>query len=58
VRAFTIDERRNRRARRHFLSAGDAPPITMVVAGLVGLHATDPATPVPLDAVTAGSTRR
>lgn len=43
VRTFTIDERRNRLARRHFLSAGDS--VTAVVAGLVGLHATDPATP-------------
>jgi DNA glycosylase AlkZ-like len=45
VRAFTVDERRNRLARRHFLSAGDAPPVTRVIAGLLGLHATDPATP-------------
>jgi Winged helix DNA-binding domain len=45
VRAFTVDERRNRLARRHFLSAGDTPPITRVIAGLLGLHATDPATP-------------
>jgi hypothetical protein len=45
VRTFTVDERRNRLARRHFLAAGDPPPVTRVVAGLVGLHATDPATP-------------
>ena len=45
MRRFTIDERRNRLARRHFLSAGDPPPLTRVIAGLVGLHATDPATP-------------
>lgn len=45
MRAFTIDERRNRLARRHFLSAGDTPPLSRVIAGLVGLHATDPATP-------------
>jgi hypothetical protein len=45
VRTFTIDERRNRLARRHFLAAGDPAPITGVIAGLVGLHATDPATP-------------
>jgi hypothetical protein len=45
VRAFTVDERRNRLARRHFLAAGDAPPITRVIGGLLGLHATDPATP-------------
>jgi hypothetical protein len=45
VRAFTIDERRNRLARRHFLSARDSPPVTRVIAGLLGLHATDPAAP-------------
>jgi hypothetical protein len=45
VRAFTVDERRNRLARRHFLAADDASPITRVIGGLVGLHATDPATP-------------
>ncbi|OBI23294.1 winged helix DNA-binding domain-containing protein [Mycobacterium sp. E2497] len=45
MRRFTVDERRNRLARRHFLSAGDPPPLTRVIAGLVGLHATDPATP-------------
>ena len=45
MRAFTVDERRNRLARRHFLSAGDSPPVTRVIAGLLGLHATDPATP-------------
>ncbi len=45
MRTFTIDERRNRLARRHFLAAGRPPPLTRVIAGLVGLHATDPATP-------------
>ncbi|WP_066911264.1 winged helix DNA-binding domain-containing protein [Mycobacterium interjectum] len=45
MRTFTIDERRNRLVRRHFLSAGGPPPLTRVIAGLVGLHATDPATP-------------
>ena len=45
MRTFTIDERRNRLARRHFLSAGDPSPITGMIAGLVRLHATDPATP-------------
>lgn len=45
MRTFTIDERRNRLARRHFLAAGDPPPLRRVIAGLVGLHATDPATP-------------
>ncbi|OBG37267.1 winged helix DNA-binding domain-containing protein [Mycobacterium sp. E3198] len=45
MRTFTIDERRNRLARRHFLSAGDPLPLTRLIAGLVGLHATDPTTP-------------
>jgi hypothetical protein len=45
VRAFSIDERRNRLARRHFLSKDDAAPLTRMIGGLVGLHATDPATP-------------
>jgi hypothetical protein len=45
VRSFTVEERRTRLARRHFL----AEPTDAHVAGLahafVGLHATDPATP-------------
>jgi hypothetical protein len=45
VRTFTIAERRNRLARRQFLAGTEPPPITGVIAGLVGLHATDPATP-------------
>ncbi|WP_197519492.1 DNA glycosylase AlkZ-like family protein, partial [Mycobacterium sp. E2327] len=45
MRAFTVNERRNRLARRHFLAAGDTLPITRVIAGLLGLHASDPATP-------------
>ncbi|OBG27215.1 winged helix DNA-binding domain-containing protein [Mycobacterium sp. 852002-51057_SCH5723018] len=45
MRTFTIPERRNRLGRRHFLSATDSPATTRVIAGLVGLHATDPATP-------------
>jgi hypothetical protein len=44
MRSFTIAERRARLARRHFL-AGQAGSIDGVVADLVGLHATDPATP-------------
>lgn len=43
MRNFSIAERRNRLARRHFLS--ETQPVTQVIAGLVGLHATDPATP-------------
>ncbi|HSS25164.1 MAG TPA: winged helix DNA-binding domain-containing protein [Mycobacterium sp.] len=45
TRKFGVEERRNRLARRHFLSAPGLEPITTVTAGLVGLHATDPATP-------------
>lgn len=45
MRKFTVEERRNRLARRHFLCGAAALPATRVVAGLVGLHATDPATP-------------
>lgn len=45
MRAFSIDERRNRLARRHFLSTDDPAPLTRMIGGLVGLHATDPATP-------------
>ncbi|MDT5012454.1 MAG: hypothetical protein QOH57_4071 [Mycobacterium sp.] len=46
MRTFTVRERRARLARRHFLAeepAGD--PIGAVISDLVGLHATDPATP-------------
>lgn len=46
MRSFTIEERRNRLARRHFLTADAAAgPMTRVAAALVGLHATDPGTP-------------
>jgi Winged helix DNA-binding domain len=44
VRSFTVDERRARLARRHFLN-DRAASIGGVTADLVGLHATDPATP-------------
>lgn len=44
MRSFTTDERRARLARRHFLAA-PAESIDAVVGGVVGLHATDPATP-------------
>lgn len=43
VRKFSIAERRNRLARRHFLSGSGS--VSRVTAGLIGLHATDPATP-------------
>ena len=45
VRSFTVEERRARLARRHFLAqAGDAS-VADVAHRFVGLHATDPATP-------------
>jgi Winged helix DNA-binding domain len=43
VREFTAEERRRRLISRQFLSLTDS--ITHATAGLVGLHATDPATP-------------
>lgn len=46
MRTFTIAERRNRLARRHFLVPETATePIARVAATLIGLHATDPTTP-------------
>lgn len=45
MRSFTPDERRNRLARRHFLSTEPAGSVLGVISTLVGLHATDPATP-------------
>ncbi|MDG4668764.1 winged helix DNA-binding domain-containing protein [Mycobacterium sp. 236(2023)] len=47
MRTFTIDERRARLARRHQLVSGvdDADSVSALTAQLVGLHATDPATP-------------
>ena len=45
MRAFTIAERRTRLARRHFLAPGSlADDPVQLAGGLVGLHATDPAT--------------
>jgi hypothetical protein len=44
MRSFSVAERRARLARRHFL-AGRAGSIGPVVADLIGLHTTDPATP-------------
>lgn len=44
MRSFTAAERRARLARRHFLIDQGAPVAT-VTSALVGLHATDPATP-------------
>jgi DNA glycosylase AlkZ-like len=45
VRSFTVAERRARLVRRHFLGEHQADAIGGVAADLVGLHATDPATP-------------
>ncbi|WP_165618304.1 DNA glycosylase AlkZ-like family protein, partial [Mycobacterium talmoniae] len=46
MRTFTVAERRNRLARRHFLAAeGAAEPVTGIAGALIGLHGTDPATP-------------
>ena len=45
MRSFTVEERRARLARRHFLAGGTrARDPVELAAGLVGLHATDPAT--------------
>lgn len=44
MRSFTTRERRDRLARRHFL-AGEPVGVPSITAALVGLHATDPATP-------------
>ena len=46
MRAFSDDERRVRLARRHHLTSDSPPASVETLAGnLVGLHATDPATP-------------
>lgn len=46
MRSFTVDERRARLARRHLLTTEPgADSIAEVASQLVGLHATDPATP-------------
>lgn len=44
MRTFSANDRRTRLARRHFLAV-PATSIDTVVSDLVGLHATDPATP-------------
>jgi hypothetical protein len=44
MRSFTVEERRARLGRRHFLAA-PSDSLDGVVADLLGLHATDPATP-------------
>jgi hypothetical protein len=45
VRSFSVDERRARLARRHLLAEGADRNVADVTHRLVGLHATDPATP-------------
>lgn len=45
MRSFTVAERRARLARRHFLAEPAPHTPADVAAALVGLHATDPATP-------------
>ena len=45
MRSFTVDERRARLARRHFLAERPEMSVADVTTALVGLHATDPATP-------------
>ncbi|MBV9513823.1 MAG: winged helix DNA-binding domain-containing protein, partial [Mycobacteriaceae bacterium] len=45
MRSFTVDERRARLARRHFLSGDTTGDVAAVTAAMLGLHATDPATP-------------
>jgi hypothetical protein len=45
VRSISVEERRARLARRHFLASGSGAPDAVTLAGgIVGLHATDPAT--------------
>jgi hypothetical protein len=45
VRSFTVEERRARLARRHYLAEPTDRPVADVARAFVGLHATDPATP-------------
>ncbi|BBZ33315.1 winged helix DNA-binding domain-containing protein [Mycolicibacterium confluentis] len=45
MRTFSPEQRRARLAQRHFLTGGPAPGITDLTRSVVGLHATDPATP-------------
>ena len=44
MRSFTVEERRARLARRHFLVEPTSAPIPHIASSMVGLHATDPAT--------------
>ncbi|TPG32172.1 winged helix DNA-binding domain-containing protein [Mycolicibacterium hodleri] len=45
MRSFTVEERRTRLARRHFLASPAGDCVADMTASFVGLHATDPATP-------------
>jgi hypothetical protein len=45
VRSFSVEERRARLAHRHLLAGAEDQTIVDVTHRLVGLHATDPATP-------------
>lgn len=45
MRSFTVEERRARLGRRHFLSEPTDKSAADVASAFVGLHATDPATP-------------
>jgi hypothetical protein len=45
LRSFTVEERRARLARRHFLSPGSQQDLIGMTGALIGWHATDPATP-------------
>lgn len=45
MRSFTVEERRARLARRHFLSSGGQQDLIEITGALIGWHASDPATP-------------
>ncbi|MEU0496241.1 winged helix DNA-binding domain-containing protein [Mycobacterium sp. NPDC006124] len=45
MRSFTVEERRARLGRRHFLAESTDRSIADLASSFVGLHATDPATP-------------
>jgi hypothetical protein len=45
LRSFTVEERRTRLGRRHFLSPGRQPDLIEMTGQLIGWHASDPATP-------------
>ncbi len=45
MRSFTVEERRARLARRHYLSPDAQQDLIGITGALIGWHATDPATP-------------